>query len=62
MRYCGQISETKTLTWARSLSKRGGKTSNKDAKSLIQYAKYCQEQVRQGEKIILPLISYYSTG
>jgi predicted ATP-binding protein involved in virulence len=58
----GKINETKTLTWARSISKKGGRTSNKEAKSLIQYATHCQQQVRQGEKIILPLISYYSTG
>ncbi|MEK8017385.1 MAG: AAA family ATPase [Candidatus Parabeggiatoa sp.] len=58
----GKINENETLTWERSLSKKGGKTSNKGAKSLIQYAGHCQEQVRQGETIILPLISYYSTG
>jgi AAA15 family ATPase/GTPase len=34
----GKINETETLTWERSLSKQGGKTSNKGAKSLIQYA------------------------
>ncbi len=62
VRCSGKINETKTLTWERSISKKGGKTSNKGAKSLIQYAEHCQEQVRQGETIILPLISYYSTG
>lgn len=58
----GKINETERLTWERSLSKKGSKTSNKAAKSLIQYAEQCQEQVRQGEIITLPLISYYSTG
>jgi predicted ATP-binding protein involved in virulence len=62
VRCCGKINETETRTWERSLSKKGGRTSNKGAKSLIQYAEHCQEQVRKGETIILPLISYYSTG
>lgn len=58
----GKINDNETLIWERSLSKKGGKTSNKGAKSIIEYAGHCQEQVRQGETIILPLISYYSTG
>lgn len=56
------MNKTQTLTWERRFSKQGGKTSNKEAKSLIQYAQQCQKQVRQGETIILSLISYYSTG
>ena len=58
----GQVNETDSLIWERSLHHKGGRTTNKNAKSLIQYAQHCQQQVRQGEQIILPLISYYSTG
>jgi predicted ATP-binding protein involved in virulence len=58
----GKINDTNTLTWERSIHKKGGRTTTKQAKSLIQYATHCQQQVRQGKAIILPLISYYSTG
>jgi predicted ATP-binding protein involved in virulence len=58
----GKMNETKTLTWERSIHKKNGRTTSKKAKALIQYAQHCQEQVRQGKTIILPLISYYSTG
>lgn len=58
----GKINDTDSLIWERSIHKKGGKTTNKNAKSIIQYAQHCQQQVRQGEEITLPLISYYSTG
>jgi len=58
----GKLNNTETLTWERSIYKKGGKTTNKEAKSIIQYAQHYQQQVRQGQTIILPLISYYSTG
>jgi predicted ATP-binding protein involved in virulence len=58
----GKLNDTETVTWERSLSKKGGKTTSKEAKPLIQYAHHYQQQVRQDQTIILPLISYYSTG
>lgn len=49
--------------WKRSLHGKKGRTHIKEAKSIMDIAKYFQECVRKGdEELLLPLLAYYGTG
>lgn len=51
------------ISWTRSLHGKDGRTHIRDAKDVMDYASYLQQQVRAGNKTaILPLIAYYGTG
>src|SRR5208282_3815240 len=46
----------KELTWARELSREGGRTSSGDAKAISIVAGEAERSVRSGEEITIPLI------
>lgn len=50
------------LTWERSLSSADGRTTYVDAREIKQLGSEADSVVRDGGEIMLPLISYYSTG
>jgi len=54
--------DNNSYQWYRSTNKeKGGATSYKNAKNMINKAKELDEKVRNGENVTLPLISYYGT-
>jgi len=48
--------------WSRELTGKKTQTSFGKARGLINYAKNLQQQVRKGEQVTLPIITYYGTG
>lgn len=51
------------ISWERSLNTEGGSTTYGDAKDLTVITKKVNERVKSGDStVILPIISYYSTG
>lgn len=50
------------VAWKRELRSAEGKTTVVDAKEMTAVSTALQSQVRNGEKPLLPLISYYGTG
>ncbi|WP_071190850.1 AAA family ATPase [Trichormus sp. NMC-1] len=65
--YCqGCFEDVPEISWTREIKTDGGTTTREDAKEISQYARELQQKVRIQEqdrdKIILPVISYYSTG
>lgn len=56
------IVEDKKIYWKRSLNSVEGRTTVGDAKEIINIAKKLQQQIRNGEKPLLPVLSYYGTG
>jgi predicted ATP-binding protein involved in virulence len=62
----GTFEDIEEISWKRELKPNSATTSRGDAKEILQYAKKLQQKVRvqneDREKIILPVISYYSTG
>ena len=51
------------IQWQRRLNNENGRTTVKEARSIMEYASSLQERVRKGDKgVILPLIAYYGTG
>lgn len=50
------------IAWKRELRSAEGKTTVVDAKEMTALSTVLQDQVRNGEKPLLPLISYYGTG
>lgn len=51
----------KEISWERSISGAGGRTTQTDAKSIKNLAADAEKRVRNGEEITLPVISYYGT-
>lgn len=51
-----------SIAWKRELRSAEGKTTVVDAKEMTAVSTALQSQVRNGEKPLLPLISYYGTG
>ena len=62
----GSFEDVEEISWKREIKIKGGNTTRGDAKEILQYARELQQKVRvqnqDREKIILPVISYYSTG
>lgn len=59
----GDCLDKQNVKWVRSLNSENGKTTIKDAGELTNIAKKVQNQIMTGDKsLVLPLISYYSTG
>ena len=54
---CGQ-----QITWKRELHSAEGRTTIVDAKEMTSISSKLQSRIRNGEKPLLPLISYYGTG
>lgn len=55
--------ETQEIVWTRSLNRKGGSTTVKDAKQMLNVAKDYQSRMRAGDpNLILPVIAYYGTG
>ncbi|GAB4292824.1 MAG: AAA family ATPase [Oscillatoriaceae cyanobacterium] len=50
------------IEWTRSLASSDGRTTRQEATKILQISKELQEQVRQGQDVLLPLIAYYGTG
>lgn len=50
------------ITWKRELHSAGGRTTIVDAKEMTSISAKLQRKIRDGEKPLLPLISYYGTG
>lgn len=50
------------MTWKRTLNSADGRTTISDAKELINIARGLQKQIQNGEKPLLPILSYYGTG
>lgn len=50
------------LAWRRTLNAGGGRTTFGEARSIKGLAERVDKQVRAGEPVLLPLISYYGTG
>jgi predicted ATP-binding protein involved in virulence len=59
---CTANIDHKEYRWKRALRKKNGKTTRKDAMSIIKYAAGLQEKVRKGEEVTLPVIAYHGTG
>ncbi|MFN6393766.1 MAG: AAA family ATPase [Aphanizomenon sp.] len=62
----GSFEDVEEISWKRELKFNSATTTRGDAKEILQYARELQQKVRiqdqDREKIILPVISYYSTG
>lgn len=59
----GDCLDKKDVKWVRSLNSAKSKTTIKDARELTNIAKNVQNQIMNGDKLlVLPLISYYGTG
>jgi predicted ATP-binding protein involved in virulence len=58
----GKINDSNSISWERHLNKKHGKTTRQYAKPLIQYGEQLQKKVKEGEPVVLPLLSYYSTA
>lgn len=56
----GELDHT-AFSWAREINGEGGSTTSKHAKELIDYASSIQSKIRNGEEVVLPVISYYGT-
>ncbi|MBC6995911.1 AAA family ATPase [Neolewinella lacunae] len=50
------------ISWSRSKNSQRGGTTTKEAQSIIELGKKLDRQVRNGEQINLPLISFFSTS
>ena len=51
------------LKWSRELNGDGGRTTNRNAKAMMNYAAHLQKNIRDGKiDTVLPLIAYYGTG
>lgn len=50
------------ITWKRELHSANGRTTIVGAKEMTSISEKIQSRIRNGEKLRLPLISYYSTG
>lgn len=59
---CTAEIEDKEYCWTRSLRKKNGKTTRKDAMKIIKYAEGLQARVRKGDKVVLPVFAYHGTG
>jgi predicted ATP-binding protein involved in virulence len=63
---CQGCLDVTEMSWTREIKTDGGSTTREGAKKILQYARELQQKVRiqdqDREKIILPVISYYSTG
>jgi len=57
----GEIEERK-IKWQRSKKNFEGRTTVKEARELIEIAKFHTQQVSDGKPVILPVISYHGTG
>jgi len=57
----GEI-EGKKIKWQRRKTSLEGRMTVKEARELIDIAKFHTQQVSQGEPVILPVISYHGTG
>ena len=57
----GQVQKQK-LAWKRSLNTPDGRTTYKDAEAIKKMASAADGAIRDGQEILLPLISYYGTG
>lgn len=55
-------SQFKSVNWHRVRSGEKARTTIKDATIPYNYAKKLQQAVRQGSKVILPIVAYYGTG
>lgn len=50
------------ISWERSIRRKSGRTTWKDAASISSSAQALQKNVQKGQNVLLPLIVYYSTG
>lgn len=57
----GEVNNQK-ISWSRERNSRRGSTTTKNAQPLSEIGRELDEAVRRGENIVLPLISYFSTG
>jgi len=51
-----------SLSWKRGLNSPSGRTTYSDARAIKDIAADCDDAVRRGAEVLLPLISYYGTG
>jgi predicted ATP-binding protein involved in virulence len=56
------IIDGETISWKRTLSKPGGHTTVSYAKEIKELAAVADQRVRDGEPVVLPIISYYGTA
>ncbi|GMQ60134.1 AAA family ATPase [Vallitalea sediminicola] len=60
---CNMRVNSQLFNFSRSINKPGGSTTRTDAKKIISYFNGVDKKVKKGANdIVLPLISYYSTG
>lgn len=50
------------LTWSRAIEYERGRTSTRGARSIRLLSEQASEHVMNGDRVILPLLSYYSAG
>lgn len=55
------IIDDENIRWAREINNYGGTTTSKNSKVIAAYAKRLEDKVRNGEEVILPVVSYYTT-
>lgn len=58
---CTALVMGETITWARELGKRGGRTTSVEARQITAAAESALKSVRAGETVALPLICTYGT-
>ncbi len=58
----GELLGLLPLSWYRSLDSPGGRTTSAGARDIKKLAAARDAQVRSGEDVVLPLVSYYGTG
>ena len=50
------------ISWERSIRRKNGRTTWKNAASISSTAQELQKGVQKGQNVLLPLVAYYSTG
>jgi predicted ATP-binding protein involved in virulence len=59
---CEGVVNGQAISWERSIRRKNGRTTWKDAASISSSAQELQEGVQKGQDVLLPLVAYYSTG
>ena len=57
----GQVQE-RSISWTRTLNSPDGRTTYRRAASIKQLAAEADQSIRNGQDVLLPLVSYYGTG
>ncbi len=60
---CELFVDSQNFSFSRNINKSGGSTTRSNAREIISYFSDIDKRIKQGDSsVVLPLISYYSTG